>query len=74
MDHGPGLLEPFISQIWISSGPQGAGGGLWIAELDDGVANLIRGTSLRNRKLAFTCGKGFSQNTEQFIHDRRTRH
>ena len=42
MDHGPGLLEPFISQIWISSGSQGAGGGPWIAELDDGLTETIR--------------------------------
>ena len=55
-------------------GRRARGVGPWIVELDDRAANLIRGTSLCNPKLAFTCGNGFRQNTEQFIHDCRTCH
>ena len=79
MDRGPrtGVTEA-VSQLDLDIckgvGPKGAGGGPWIAELDDRVATLIRGTSLYNPKLAFTSGNGFRQNTEQFIHDCRTRH
>ena len=42
MDHGPGLLEPFLHQICIYVRGWGAGGGPWIASIGCLILTQIR--------------------------------